>query len=57
MNILNEKAKNIATQLYERGLQPWHVKTELQYRFDIPEYEREKLERMVTENLENMLAY
>ena len=53
---IERKAEKIASQMYERNLQPWHVAGELENRA-IPEMYREELEKKVAEELRNMYGY
>lgn len=53
---MEERAKQIARSMYNRGLQSWHVKNELEVRSIAPMY-REQLGEMVTEQLEKLRSY
>ena len=53
---LNEEAKKNANQMYNRGLQPWHVEGELNVRAILPMY-RAQLKEMVVEQLQKLQNY
>ena len=57
MNI-RQKAKEIASSMYERGLYPWQVEDEVKsHAFIITKSEEEKLIKYTKEELENLRPY
>lgn len=56
MDNLKRQAEKIASEMYNRGLQPWHVEGEIEVRA-IPLMYRDRLKKMVTEQLEKLRSY